>query len=146
MGSDAIGGDVMGSSRSDVGGSDVTGSDTNGGLSLRASCRQWQRRQRQERLWCVSVLMLLLLAPTVQYHRQHPQQLQQQRLQRYYSGAMASWGTRVFPPDWQTLVALRDQMTFVNPSRSPQAFWKSADNCEALYGVVCDINGYVTAL
>ncbi|CAI7833693.1 unnamed protein product, partial [Closterium sp. NIES-53] len=46
----------------------------------------------------------------------------------------------------QTLVALRDQMTFVNPSRSPQAFWKSADNCEALYGVVCDINGYVTAL
>ncbi|CAI5511271.1 unnamed protein product [Closterium sp. Naga37s-1] len=37
---------------------------------------------------------------------------------------------------WQALVALRDQMTFVNPSRSPQAFWKSADNCEALYGVV----------
>ncbi|CAI5966258.1 unnamed protein product [Closterium sp. NIES-64] len=46
----------------------------------------------------------------------------------------------------KALVTLRDQLTFVNPSRSPKAFWKSAENCEALYGVVCDVNGYVTAL
>ncbi|CAI5943254.1 unnamed protein product [Closterium sp. NIES-65] len=46
----------------------------------------------------------------------------------------------------KALVTLRDQLTFVNPTRSPKAFWKSAENCEALYGVVCDVNGYVTAL
>ncbi|CAI5998598.1 unnamed protein product [Closterium sp. NIES-65] len=61
------------------------------------------------------------------------------------SGARAQ-GVAVDSADWTTLVALRDDMSFLVPTRSPKVYWTAPDSCDSLFGVMCDGDGNVVSL
>ncbi|CAI7815963.1 unnamed protein product, partial [Closterium sp. NIES-53] len=55
-------------------------------------------------------------------------------------------GVAVDSADWTTLVALRDGMSFLVPTRSPKVYWTAPDSCDSLFGIMCDGDGNVVSL